>query len=79
MAAVSLKAQILDELEYLTPEQQARVLRFTRQLRKSLPPGIPGEVLIARAKAINFDFEDLREMAEAIEEGCERIDWDGWH
>ncbi len=78
MATPSLRDELLREFEKLSPEQQERVLDFTRRLQNPLPPGIPGEVLLERAREINFDPEDLAEMAAAIEEHCERIDWDGW-
>lgn len=78
MATPSLKEQLLSEFEKLTPEQQARVVEFTRGLQSTLPPAIPGEVLLERAREINFDPEDLAEIAAAIEESCERIDWDEW-
>ena len=79
MATPSIKEQLLSEIDKLSPEQQKKVLEFTYKLRSSsLPPGIPGEVLLERAREINFDPEDLAEIAAAIEEGCERIDWDGW-
>ena len=69
---VSVKEQIIHELDNLTPEQQQQVLDLARELQGALPPGIPGEVLLARAREINFDPEDLKEIADAIEEGCER-------
>lgn len=78
MAISSLKEQLLTEFDKLSPEQQERVLEFTRSLHSALPPSIPGEVLLERAREINFDPQDLAEIAVAIEEGCERIDWDGW-
>jgi hypothetical protein len=79
MVAVSLKEQLLSEFDQLSPEQQQQVVEFARGLKRSkLPPGTPGEVLIALAKELNFSSEDLAEMATAIEEGCENIDWEGW-
>jgi len=78
MEQMSIKDQIAEALKELTPEQQAQVLAFTRRLHSPLPPAIPGEVLLARAREINFDPQDLKEISDAIEEGCERIDWDGW-
>jgi hypothetical protein len=78
MAVSSLKQQLLVTLDQLTPEQQAQVLDFATRLQRKLPPGIPGEVLIARAREINFPPEDLAEMEKAIEEGCETIDFSQW-
>ncbi len=75
---VALREQLLNEFDKLPPEKQQRVLDYTRALSDTLPPGIPGEVLWERAREINFDPEDLAQIAAAIEEDCERIDWDGW-
>ena len=76
MSTPSLKEQIIAELDNLSPEQQRQMLEYARGLgqRSTLPPGIPGEVFIARAKEINFAPEDLEEIARIIEEDCERID-----
>jgi hypothetical protein len=80
MTTPSLKEQIIAELDNLSPEQQRQMLEYARGLgqQSTLPPGIPGEVLITRAKEINFAPEDLEEIARIIEEDCERIDWDEW-
>lgn len=91
MAAESLIPQIMSEVEKLTPEQQARILDFAKHMqgtedrlanipwppRSPLPPGVPGETLVALAKELNFSKEDVNDMMRAIKEG-ERIDWDGW-
>ena len=79
MNTTSVKEQIVSQLDKLSEEQQQQVLEFTHRLQRTLPPGMPGEVLIARAREINFDPQDLAEMAQAIEEDCERIDWDEWN
>jgi hypothetical protein len=73
MAALTVKEQIMRQLDLLTLEQQQRVLEFAAHLQTPLPSGIPGEALLTRAREINFDPLDLAEMAEAIEEGCERV------
>jgi len=78
MINASLREQLLEAFDKLAEEQQKQVIGYTRSLTSELPPGIPGEVLIALAKELNFDPQDLAEMEAAIEEGCERIDWDGW-
>ena len=78
MAARSVKEEIISVLEHLTPEQQRQVLEFTQRMTTRLSAGTPGEVLMAAAREVNFDPADLEEMQQAIEEGCERIDWDGW-
>jgi hypothetical protein len=75
---VSLRERILDQLDRLTTEQQEQVLDFAAHLPSSLPPGTPGEVLLARMGTFEFEPGDLDEIAQAIEEGCEKIDWNEW-
>jgi hypothetical protein len=75
---VSLKEELLKEFDQLSLEQQKEAVILVKRLRNPLPPGIPGEVLLARMGTFKFEPGDLEEMARAIEEGCERIDWDGW-
>lgn len=75
----SVREQILEEIDHLTPDQQAHLLALARQLRQSrLPPGTPGDVLLAARDRFTFAPGDVDEMMQAIEEGCENIDWDSW-
>jgi hypothetical protein len=78
MADLSIERQLQEQISKLSAEQQRRVLDFVHSLRGKLPPGIPGEVLVRRAREIQFDPDDLTEMERAIEEGCERVDWSEW-
>lgn len=79
MAAVSLRDEILRQLEQLSAEQQQRVLDYARSLAQSeLPPGTPGEVLLEHIGTFKFAPGALDEIAQAIEEDCERIDWGEW-
>jgi hypothetical protein len=39
---------------------------------------IDGESLWRRAREVDFSAQAIQEMMQEIEEGCERIDWDGW-
>ena len=79
MAALSLKDQIIQELENLTPEQQAHLLGIARQLQRSpLPPGTSGDLLADEVHRFVFPPGALDEMMQAIKECCEEIDWDGW-
>lgn len=73
MAQISLKDQIVYQLDRLTPEQQRRVLEFTTSLIR--PRGTPGHVLLKYAGSIPPD--DLDRMEQAIED-CESIDPDEW-
>jgi hypothetical protein len=70
-----LRDQILQQMASLPPDQQERVLAFA----KSLSPasgGLSGRELLRFRGRI--DKSDLQMMAQAIEEGCERIDRSEW-
>ena len=73
---VSIKGEIIEQLDALPYELQRRVLDFARALTLSEPKGIPGKQLLHFAGMIQPD--DLQAMAQAIEAGCERIDLDEW-
>jgi hypothetical protein len=62
----------------MSNDQQQRLLDYARQIQDTSPSGIPGEVLVERARSIDWPPEDLVEMMAAIEEDCERVDLDGW-
>ncbi len=81
METNTIKQQIIDVLDDLTPHQQERLLAVANDLRRSkLPPGTPGEVLLAKREEFVDDIEAVRELMQIIEEekANERIDWDGW-
>jgi len=73
---ISIKRKLLEQLEALPYEFQRRVLDFTQALALSVPKGVPGKQLLRFVGAIPAD--DLQTIAETIEAGCERIDWDEW-
>ncbi len=72
----AMKKQILTELDHLSLDGQRRVLDFARALALAKPLGVPGKDLVRFAGSIPK--KDLQQMKAAIEEGCERIDADGW-
>ncbi len=74
--SMSVPEEIAKRLEALPPERQERVLRDVVSLSESLPPGTKGSDL--RKLAFTLDPVSAREMREAIEEGCERIDPNEW-
>lgn len=76
MVEATVKEQILSDLERLSPEMQARAAQLVHGLVEAAPNGIPGRDLLRFAGAI--DAESVREMEEAIEDGCERIDPEAW-
>lgn len=78
-----LSGQIQAELSHLGPEGQQKVLDFVRSLNgkkagSSLPPGTPAAEFLRIAQSLDFSPEDLRQMSEAIEEGCGQVDPDEW-
>jgi len=73
---ISIKRKLLEQLDALPYEFQRRVLDFAQALALSVPKGVPGKQLLRFVGAIPAD--DLQMMVQAIEAGCERIDWDEW-
>jgi len=71
-----LQTRLLEELEKLPYELQRRVLDFAQALALSRPKGVPGRELLRFSGAISLG--DLREMSQAIDEGCERVDPSEW-
>jgi hypothetical protein len=70
---------LLSYMGQLGPADQARVVDFARTLTgNSNRPirGVPGKELLKFVGTIPH--EDLEEMKKAIEEDCERIDYDEW-
>lgn len=76
---LNLKEQIMDGVERLSLDQQARVLDFVDALRASIPlQGTAGSLLLAHIDDFRFEAGELETMMKVIEEDCERIDADGW-
>ena len=71
-----LPGLILKELRDLPRDRQQEVLNFAKALPLAQPKGATWKELSRFAGAIPK--ADLKQMAKAIEEGCERIDADGW-
>jgi hypothetical protein len=76
MAISSLEQELLDQISQMGAEQQQRVLDFARSLATPEPRGVRGKDLLQFAGTIEAD--DLRLMAEAIQEDCEKVDLDEW-
>ena len=68
--------RVIEELKDLPQELQWRVLEFAHALAVSNPKAISGQQLLSFAGAISP--EDARLMREAIEQGCEQVDLNGW-
>ena len=71
-----IKKQIIDDLDKLPIEMQKRVKDFVQALVISKPKGTPGKDLLKFAGILND--EDAKEIREAIEEGCGKVDKNGW-
>jgi hypothetical protein len=63
--------EVVEQLKDLPQELQARVLEFAKALAQSTPRGIPGGHLLRFAGTIAPN--DVKQMSEAIEQGCERV------
>jgi hypothetical protein len=76
VAIVSLKKEIIEELDDLDTKEQRRLLEFAKKLPHAKIKGVSGESLLSFSGQISI--EDLDLMEKAIEEGCERIDLNEW-
>ena len=72
----ALERQLVERFRRMTAEQQQQLLDYAQTLTRLR--GLSGREMIELAQRVAFPPEDLAEMARAIEEDCERIDWDGW-
>jgi hypothetical protein len=73
---MDVRHEIAKQVEALPPEMQEQVLRFVTSLSGSAPKGERGATL--RQFASSLDSVSAREMVQAIEEGCERVDAGEW-
>ena len=77
MVDKNVHAELVKTLDQMPLSLQKRVLEFAATLQgKKLPPGTPGRELLKFAGTISP--EDCVLMEQAIEEGCEQVDLDGW-
>lgn len=76
MVNLAVKKAILKDLDQLPAERQRQAQELVHGLLAARPAGTPGKELLRFSGVL--DGESAREMLEAIEEGCERIDPDGW-
>lgn len=76
MVLPAVKAQILNDLDRLSPAEQRRAATLVHGMLSGPPKGTPGKDLLPFVGTI--DSESIREMLAAIHEGCEQVDPDGW-
>ena len=72
----SITEEIVERLHNLPVSQQQLVLEVVRSLASHKPQGVPAKDLLPLTGSITT--EDAREMTNAIEEGCERVDANAW-
>ncbi len=68
--------ELIRQLEALPLEQQRQVVEFARHLTASSPRGVPGAELLRFANTLPADQAD--ELSRAVDQGCGRVDTDGW-
>lgn len=72
----ALERELHERLSVLGPDQRRQVLEYARALSEAPQRGVPGHALLRFAGSIPAD--DLRVIAQAVEEGCEGVDPRGW-
>ena len=73
---MDIPAEIAARVDKLSPEMQELVLRFVSSLGTTVPKGENGAAL--RRFSRSLDSASAREMSQAIEEECERVDAGEW-
>jgi hypothetical protein len=71
-----IQNELLKKIDQLPINQQREVLEFADNLLKSTSIKEPAPSFLDLFGTLPP--EDAREMMEAIEEGCEQVDTDGW-
>ena len=76
MTTLAIKNELLHHLNRLPTAMQCQVLQFARALEMATYTGVSGASLLSFAGSISSD--DLSVIAQAVEEGCERVDAHEW-
>lgn len=77
MVDARIRDDLIRHLDRLAPDQQQRVLDFARKLGAPREGGgASGEVLLRHFGVMGAS--DVREILEAVEAGCERVDASEW-
>ncbi|MEO1353239.1 MAG: hypothetical protein AAFW84_31500 [Cyanobacteria bacterium J06635_15] len=74
--SLSIIDQVIEQLSNMPQSLQQQVLQFARMLGQVRIQGTPGHKLLKFAGSIQSD--DLALIRNAIEEGCEQVDFDEW-
>lgn len=62
-----VEQRLIEQIQRMNREQQQALLDYAHTL--SRPRGLSGAEMIRLAREVDFPPDDLKEMAEAIEEG----------
>ena len=73
---MDFREELVARVEKLPPEMQEQVLRFVASLAAPGPTGEGGAIL--RHFSGSLDRVSAQEIAQAIEEHCERVDVGEW-
>ncbi|HWL95173.1 MAG TPA: hypothetical protein VNT79_16760 [Phycisphaerae bacterium] len=76
MTSPGLQDELIQYFIQLDESRQRRVVDIAKSLAGDRPPGVSGENMAKLAGL--FTKEDMAEIEKAIEEGCERVDENGW-
>jgi hypothetical protein len=73
---MDFRQEIAKKVEKLPPDMQEQVLRFVTSLSTAVLKGENGAALGQFSSSL--DSHSAREMIQAIDEECERVDATGW-
>lgn len=76
MIDAAIREALLREVEQLPLPLQRKVVDFAHSLTEAKPRGTPGRGLLQFAGILSP--EEAKEMMDAIEEGCERVEPNEW-
>jgi hypothetical protein len=76
MRESSARDALLEELKRLAEPDRRRLLDYARSLGTQAPKGVTGESLAAYVGSLPE--ADAVSIAEAIEDGCEKVDLSAW-
>jgi hypothetical protein len=74
-----IKRRVLEQLDALDAEGKRKVLEFSEKLSSRSEVSVQRDTRAALLKyAGTIPEDDLDRISEAIEEGCERVNEEGW-
>lgn len=76
MISHHLQRELHESLQSLDATQQRQVLDYAKSLNRSAVRGTPGNDLLRFAGSLGD--VDAADMLRAIEDGCEKVDQNGW-